>query len=111
MTLNFTLNNKLVSVEVEPETRLVDILRYNLKFNGTKESCGEGQCGACSVLVNNKLVLSCLIPAIKLINTDVKTIEFFSQNGQLNYVQKAFVDAGAIQCGFCTPGLVIAVYS
>ncbi len=110
MKIKFKLNGKNISISSDPLRRLVDILRYDLNLTGTKESCGEGECGACSVLVNGVPVLACLIPAIKIQDSDVLTIEGLSENGNLNYVQRAFVDSGAVQCGYCTPGFIISTF-
>jgi len=109
MKIAFTLNNQPVEIETTAEARLIDVLRNEIKFTGTKESCGEGQCGACSVLINNKLVLACLTPMIKVDGADVKTIEFLSRDGKLDYVQQAFIDVDAAQCGFCTSGFVMTI--
>lgn len=109
MKIAFTLNNQPVEIETTAEARLIDVLRNEIKLTGTKESCGEGQCGVCSVLINNKLVLACLTPMIKVDGADVKTIEFLSRDGKLDYVQQAFIDVDAAQCGFCTSGFVMTI--
>lgn len=109
MKISFRLNNKEQTIEVEPEERLLDVLRNNFGATGVKESCGEGECGSCTVLLNGKTVLACLTPMIKVNGAEIITIEGLSKEGTPSYVQRAFIDAGAVQCGFCTPGLVMSV--
>lgn len=111
MKIDFILNGKKVVVEAEPEERLLDILRYKLDCIGVKEACGEGKCGSCSIQFNGKLMLACLIPAVKIAGSEITTIEGLVDEGVPNYVQRAFIDADAVQCGFCTPGLVMSVYN
>jgi carbon-monoxide dehydrogenase small subunit len=108
MTLTFRVNGKPVSVEAPALRRLVDILRDDLGLTGTKEGCGEGECGACSVIMNGKVVLSCLVPAMKLQGADITTIEGLGTAGRLHPLQSAFMEEGAVQCGFCTPGMIMA---
>jgi carbon-monoxide dehydrogenase small subunit len=91
-----------------PMSRLLDVLREELKLTGTKEGCGEGECGACAVLMNGAIVNSCLIPAIEADGTDIRTIEGMASGAQLHAVQEAFLECGGAQCGICTPGMVIA---
>lgn len=88
--------------------RLLDVLREEMNLTGTKEGCGEGECGACAVLLNGEIVNSCLIPAIEADGTDIRTIEGIAQGDRLNAVQEAFLQCGGAQCGICTPGMVIA---
>jgi carbon-monoxide dehydrogenase small subunit len=88
--------------------RLLDVLREELKLTGTKEGCGEGECGACAVLLNGEIVNSCLIPAIEAEGTNIRTIEGIASGAQLHAVQEAFLECGGAQCGICTPGMVIA---
>jgi len=92
---------------VDPRKTLLQFLRENLDLTGTKEGCNEGDCGACSVLFNNKVVSSCLVLAVEADNAVIETIEGLQDGDALHPVQQAFVDSGAIQCGFCTPGMVI----
>jgi carbon-monoxide dehydrogenase small subunit len=91
--------------------RLLDVLREELKLTGTKEGCGEGECGACSVLIDGALVNSCLVPALQVEGAQVKTIEGVATGNQLHRVQEAFLECGGSQCGICTPGMVIAAVS
>lgn len=102
------VNGKIVTVEVEPSDLLVDVLRENLGLTGTKVGCREGECGACSVILNGKVVTSCLIPALKADGGKITTIEGLEKDGELHPLQKAFVEMGAIQCGFCTPGMLLS---
>jgi carbon-monoxide dehydrogenase small subunit len=88
--------------------RLLDILREQLHLTGTKEGCGEGECGACSVFINGKIVNSCLVPIAQVQGAKIKTIEGVASDNQLHAVQQAFIDCGGAQCGICTPGMVLA---
>ena len=107
--VSFTINGTQVVLEVRPELRLVDLLRGPLGLTGTKEGCGEGECGACSVLVNGRLVNSCLFPALEVEGCEVTTVEGLLLPGnRLGPIQQAFVERGAIQCGFCTPGMILS---
>ena len=108
LELSFELNGFLMDVDVEPHLRLLDLLRSVLGETGTKEACGEGECGACTVLVDGKTVNSCLFPVGELGGTAVTTIEGLAVNGDLSSLQQAFVDKGGAQCGFCTPGMVMS---
>lgn len=106
--MEFTLNSKTVRYEGNPLTRLMDFLREDMNLTGTKEGCGEGECGACSVLRNGKLVTSCLIPMGALAGDDIVTIEGLRETEQGKCLISAFADAGAVQCGFCIPAMVMA---
>ena len=88
--------------------RLMDVLREDLKLTGTKEGCGEGECGACSVLVNGQIVNSCLVPVAQMSKAEIKTIEGIATKSQLSRVQQAFIAEGGAQCGICTPGMIMA---
>jgi carbon-monoxide dehydrogenase small subunit len=104
----FRLNDEVVSAEVEPHTTLVELLRDQFQFTGTKIGCGYGECGACTVILDGSAVNSCLILAIQMDGREVITIEgLVQQDGALHPIQKAFVEHGAIQCGYCTPGMVM----
>ena len=106
--LDFKVNGKAVNLEIQPDTMLVDLLRDTLRLTGTKEGCREGECGACTVLLDGLAVNSCLIPALKAQGKSVVTIEGLSKaEGQLDNLQQHFVAAGAVQCGFCTPGMIL----
>lgn len=106
--IQIELNGDKVTLEVEPNELLVDVLRRDLKLTGTKVGCREGECGACSVILNGKVVPSCLIPVMKADGGKVTTIEGLRRDGDLHPLQKAFVEKGAIQCGFCTPGMILS---
>lgn len=108
MTLNFIVNGKPVTLETEPDRRLLDILREDLHLTGTKEGCAEGECGACTVLLDGEAVHSCLTAAIQLEGREVTTIEGLAEMGSLDIIQTCFVEELAIQCGYCTPGMVMS---
>lgn len=94
--------------EVFPMQRLLDVLREEMHLTGTKEGCGEGECGACAVLLNGAIVNSCLIPAIEADGAEIRTIEGIARGDQLDAVQEAFLECGGAQCGMCTPGMIVA---
>lgn len=106
-TLKFTVNGVPRTVETAPDRPLLDVLREDLELTGTKYGCGEGQCGACSVLVDGKRVFSCRTPASRAEGKAVRTIEGLAKGEMLHPVQQAFVDEGAFQCGYCTPGMIM----
>ena len=108
MRISFYLNGKKTDVEVAPERKFVDVLREDLGLTGTKECCGAGECGACTILVDGQARLSCLMAAVQLQGRQVTTIEGLAADGTLHPVQQAFIEYGAVQCGFCTPGVVLA---
>ncbi len=108
MEITFTLNGRAMRMDVPPDRRAVDLLREDLGLTGTKEGCGAGECGACTILVDGESRLSCLMLAAQLEGRSVTTIEGLSTGRDLHPLQKAFVDHGAVQCGFCTPGMVLA---
>jgi carbon-monoxide dehydrogenase small subunit len=105
------VNGADVTVAAWPMQRLLDVLRHDLKMTGVKEGCGEGECGACAVLFNGDLVNSCLVPACQADGARITTIEGLVVDGELHPVQRAFIDHGGTQCGFCTPGMIMAVVS
>ena len=106
MKIDFTVNGASVTADVGPSTRLLDLLRSTLALTGTKNGCSEGECGACSVLVDGRAVCSCLVPAFQIAGTDVVTVEGLAGE-VLHPIQDAFLKHGAAQCGICTPGLLI----
>jgi carbon-monoxide dehydrogenase small subunit len=107
-TIRFTLNGKACAVDAPPMKRLLDVLREDLHLTGTKEGCGEGECGSCSVRMNGELVNSCLVPVLQVEGADVETVEGLATNLTLHPVQQAFLDCGGAQCGICTPGMLMA---
>ena len=109
--IHFELNYKPVSLKVDGERALLWVLRTDLGITGPKYGCGEGLCGACTVLVNNEAVLSCQMPVSKVNGTEVITIEGLSLDGVLHPLQKAFIKHDALQCGFCTSGMILKAYS
>jgi len=108
MSIRCTINGKAADLDVAPDRRVVDLLREDLGLCGTKEACGSGECGACTILVNGESRLSCLMLAAQIEGKEILTIEGFSSD-TLHPIQEAFIAYGAIQCGFCTPGMVLAV--
>ncbi len=108
MKIKFRLNGKTIEIDALPDRRVIDVLREDLLITGTKESCGTGDCGACTILVDGETRLSCLMLAPQLQDRDILTIEGLSQNDKLHPIQKAFIEHGAVQCGFCTPGMILA---
>jgi carbon-monoxide dehydrogenase small subunit len=108
MLLTMTVNGDEVEVDVPPMARLLDVLRRDLRLTGTKEGCGEGECGACSVLLDGQLVNSCLVPALHAGGHAITTIEGVADGERLHAVQEAFIACGGAQCGICTPGMVLA---
>jgi carbon-monoxide dehydrogenase small subunit len=106
--ISCSVNGKSETLEVYPLERLLDVLREQLQLTGTKEGCGEGECGACSVFLNGELVNSCLVPAVQASGAAIKTIEAVAQGSELSAVQQAFVNFGGAQCGICTPGMILA---
>jgi carbon-monoxide dehydrogenase small subunit len=109
--ISFTINGEAVSVDVHPMARLLDVVRQQLNLTGTKEGCGEGECGACAVLIDGELVNSCLTPVLQVEGASVTTIEGVATGEQLHAVQEAFIAHGGAQCGICTPGMVLAAVS
>jgi carbon-monoxide dehydrogenase small subunit len=105
------VNGAAVAIEAHPMTRLLDALRSKLRLTGTKEGCGEGECGACAVLVDGDLVNSCLFPLLHAEGTSITTIEGVADGKRLHAVQEAFLACGGAQCGICTPGMVLAAVS
>jgi carbon-monoxide dehydrogenase small subunit len=110
MKLTFVLNDKSVSIECSGSETLLSVLRDHFGLTGVKEGCGVGECGACTVLLDDQAVNACLVAVGKVGGRRVLTIEGLSQEGKLHPIQEAFIDFSAIQCGFCTPGMILAAY-
>jgi len=108
MLLAFGVNGIARSLEIDPETRLIDVLRDHLDLTGTKEGCGEGECGACTVLMDGVAVNACLVLGMQARGRQIVTIEGLAVAGQLDPLQQAFIDEGAIQCGYCSPGMLMS---
>ena len=108
--IQLTVNGKPQRLDVPPMKRLLDVLREDLHLTGTKEGCGEGECGACAVLVDGELVNSCLVPALQVNGSRVCTIEGVSTEGRLHPIQQCFLERGGAQCGICTPGMILATH-
>jgi carbon-monoxide dehydrogenase small subunit len=108
--INFNINNESKTIEAPPMKRLLDVLREDLHLTGTKEGCGEGECGSCSVLINGELVNSCLVPALQADGARICTIEGVSTEGRLHPIQQCFLERGGAQCGICTPGMILATH-
>ncbi|HBA40212.1 MAG: (2Fe-2S)-binding protein [Deltaproteobacteria bacterium RIFCSPLOWO2_02_56_12] len=106
--IRVTVNGERYEKEVSPSKSLLDFLRMDLNLTGTKEGCGEGECGACSIIMNGKLVDSCLILTVEADGQKIQTIEGISRHDRLHPLQKAFAEKGAAQCGYCTPGMIMA---
>jgi carbon-monoxide dehydrogenase small subunit len=107
--IKFSLNGESTELEIEPHLTLLQLLRDRLELTGTKEGCGMGECGACTVLVDGKTVNSCILPAMEVDGKSVTTIEGLTDaQGNLHPIQKAFIEYGAVQCGFCSPGMVLS---
>jgi len=108
VTFRFTVNGEPAEVAVTGSRRLLDVLREDLGLTGTKEGCGEGECGACSVLIDGAVVDACLVPVSQADGTSVRTVEGLAPEGQLSVLQQAFLETGGAQCGICTPGMLMA---
>ncbi len=106
--IRFSLNGEAIEVQAMPMTRLIDVLREHLRMTGTKEGCGEGECGACTILVDGLAVNSCLIPVVQADGTEIVSVEGIANDERLDPIQDAFIEYGAAQCGICTPGFVVA---
>ncbi len=106
--IRFTVNGESRSVNVPPMKRLLDVLREDLHLTGTKEGCGEGECGSCSVRMNDELVNSCLVPVLQAEGAEIQTVEGLALDGGLHPLQKSFLHNGGAQCGICTPGMLMA---
>jgi len=108
MKLCLNVNGEDYHIETDPLRRLLDVLREDLNLTGVKEGCGEGECGACSVFMDGRIVNSCLVPVLSAHGTRILTIEGFSKTQRFHVLSESFEEAGAVQCGFCTPGFILA---
>ena len=108
MKIGFQVNGSRREVDVPPMKRALDVLREDLRLTGTKEGCGEGECGACSIIVDGEVINSCLVPVCQLQDAKVVTVEGLARDGRLDPLQQAFLEFGGAQCGICTPGMLIA---
>jgi len=108
MMIEFEINGSVRRVDVPPMKRLLDVIREDATLTGTKEGCGEGECGACSIILDGKLVNSCLVPACQVQGSRMTTVEGLAGDGRLDPVQQAMLECGGAQCGICTPGMLIA---
>ncbi len=105
--MKIRVNGQDYEISIEPGRTLLDVLRYDLGLTGTKEGCGTGSCGSCTVLLDGEAVNSCLVFAVEVEGKEITTIEGVAQQGKLHPLQQAFIDEGAVQCGFCTPGVIL----
>lgn len=108
MQIEFNVNDKVYNMDIRPTMRLIDLLREELGLTGTKEGCGEGECGSCTVIMNGKAVNSCLVLAPQIRGQKILTIEALEKNGQMDRLQESFINNSAIQCGYCTPGMLMS---
>jgi carbon-monoxide dehydrogenase small subunit len=108
MIVSFDVNGITREVEAPPMKRLLDVLREELRLTGTKEGCGEGECGACSVIVDGEVINSCLVPVCQVEGSAILTVEGLARDGRLDQLQRAFLECGGAQCGICTPGMLLA---
>ena len=107
-TLKCTINGEVIERQVDPEICLADFLREEMYLTGTKIGCKKGECGACTVIMNKKAVTSCLVPVMRAYGAEIQTIEGLEKDGKLHPIQEEFVNKGAVQCGFCTPGMIMS---
>src|SRR4030095_5085160 len=108
MNIELKVNGERRNLEVFPMARLLDVLREQLQMTGTEGGCGEGECGACTVIVDGQIVNSCLVPVAQVNGSEITTIEGVARNDQLHAVQQSFIEYGGAQCGICTPGMILA---
>lgn len=108
VNMSLKVNGEFFEISVDENLRLIDLLRDELGLIGTKEGCGEGECGACTIIMDGETVNSCLVMAFQANGSDIVTIEGLEKNGELHPVQRAYIEVGAVQCGFCIPGMVLS---
>ncbi|MGM0446442.1 MAG: (2Fe-2S)-binding protein [Bacillota bacterium] len=108
MKIELTVNGENRELNVKPHTRLLDLLREDLGLTGTKEGCGKGECGACTVIMDNKVVASCLVLAVQADGAEILTVEGLAKEDKLHPIQESFIEKGAVQCGFCIPGMIMS---
>ena len=108
MRINTIINGRPIEADVDEKMRLIDFLRDELNLTGTKEGCSEGECGACTVIIDKRAVTSCTVLAGQIDGCEILTIEGLAKNGELDILQKKFIEYGAVQCGFCTPGFIMS---
>ena len=106
--VRFRVNGQDVELDVDPMATLLDVLREQLGLTGTKNGCDAGDCGACTVIMDGKAILSCLTPVLQAAGKEIATVEGLAQEGKLHPLQEAFIECGAVQCGFCTPGMLLS---
>ena len=106
--ISLKINGENIDIEIDENLRLIDLLRDKLSLHGTKEGCGEGECGACTVIMDGETVNSCMVMAFQAHNSEITTIEGLEKDGKLDPVQRAYMEVGAVQCGFCIPGMVLS---
>ncbi len=111
MEIKFKINGKDVQLDLPAEKRLVDVIREDLGFTGTKIGCGEGECGACTVILDGVTVNSCIIPVFQVNGRDIMTIEGLMESGRADHIKESFLKHGAVQCGFCIPGMVLSSFA
>lgn len=108
LKIKFQVNGKVVEIEVKPGLSLLDVLRNQLGLTGAKRGCNKGDCGACTVIMDGKAVLSCLVPIMQAAGKKIETVEGLAKGDKLHPLQEAFIECGAVQCGFCTPGMLLS---
>ncbi|WP_369703903.1 (2Fe-2S)-binding protein [Clostridium moutaii] len=106
--MKFTVNENKYGLDVDPRKRLIDVIRDDIGLTGTKEGCSEGECGACTVIMDKRAVNSCMVMAVQARNKEIITVEGLEKNGELGQLQKSFINKGAVQCGFCTSGMLMS---